>query len=506
MYQQHQSRQQQQQQRAPTAHKAPRSPSEEAFDADLLIEQLMKEAEADPGLRAMSGLGEAKSKTVTSTSSSEKRQVQQQQQQQQQQQVRRHHVDIKRPYRTQDIVIQDSGEKSRQQQQQKNIEQQQQQQWRQQQQQRQQQEDRRRQQQRRPQLNDFDSSLPPISRSKSADTRRPPQQQQPHSRPAAAASPNDPRLQNFKRSTSQENFTEEIMHEVVTDQDHHSVKDLVAMIEKNTNSESANPYVRKWGCDLISPEPHTKNVTYRRERKELVQRQQQQRQQQQQQQQRRYDSGGESDQEWGAPHQLPIIKPPATLEGDFRLSAHVADLDSILGRPATAASELSEDQDGHLRGPREVAWPPPSPTHDDHESRAPTIKRTAENGLDHQRSRSSPPPASSSLSRRPPPAAGAISPSFGKRSHDVDASLLELDKHVSSLQGSGFGSQLDSMLREKTNKQQQQQQTQVKQQQSSSSTTAAAASSSSSYSSSAAKKKGQPCVAWSHPRFSAHPD
>ena len=34
-------------------------------------------------------------------------------------------------------------------------------------------------------------------------------------------------------------------------------------------SESANAYVRKWGCDLISPEPHKKNVTYRSERKEM---------------------------------------------------------------------------------------------------------------------------------------------------------------------------------------------------------------------------------------------
>ncbi len=72
------------------------------------------------------------------------------------------------------------------------------------------------------------------------------------------------------------------MQEVVTDEEHHSVKDLVRMIEKNTSSESANPYVRRWGCDLISPEPHTKNVTYRRQRKELVQQQQQQQKQQQQ--------------------------------------------------------------------------------------------------------------------------------------------------------------------------------------------------------------------------------
>lgn len=66
------------------------------------------------------------------------------------------------------------------------------------------------------------------------------------------------------------NATGTLLNEVVTDNDHHSVRDLINMMENNIKSESLNPYVRKWGCDLISPEPHKKNVTYRREKKQIV--------------------------------------------------------------------------------------------------------------------------------------------------------------------------------------------------------------------------------------------
>merc|ERR1719330_690212 len=59
------------------------------------------------------------------------------------------------------------------------------------------------------------------------------------------------------------------MTEVVTDQKHRSVKDLVAKLETSTKSESENPYVRKWGCDLISPEPRRRNTTYRFQRKQM---------------------------------------------------------------------------------------------------------------------------------------------------------------------------------------------------------------------------------------------
>ena len=81
----------------------------------------------------------------------------------------------------------------------------------------------------------------------------------------------DPKLSRFRDSSeSNANNTEMLLNEVVTDKDHHSVRDLVNMMENNIKSESLNPYVRKWGCDLISPEPHKKNVTYRLEKKELV--------------------------------------------------------------------------------------------------------------------------------------------------------------------------------------------------------------------------------------------
>ena len=66
------------------------------------------------------------------------------------------------------------------------------------------------------------------------------------------------------------NLTEDVLNEVVNDKEHRSVRDLVAMMEQNTRSESINPYVRKWGCDLISHEPHRKNVTLRTEKRQIV--------------------------------------------------------------------------------------------------------------------------------------------------------------------------------------------------------------------------------------------
>merc|ERR1719310_2416307 len=96
------------------------------------------------------------------------------------------------------------------------------------------------------------------SRSKSADGRL--------NKPF---SDRDPKLNNFVRTNSTENFTGEMMQEVVTDQKHRSVKDLVAKLESSTKSESENPYVRKWGCDLISPEPRRKGSTYRFQRKQM---------------------------------------------------------------------------------------------------------------------------------------------------------------------------------------------------------------------------------------------
>ena len=133
------------------------------------------------------------------------------------------------------------------------------------------------------------------------------------------------------------------MNEVVTDQEHHSVKDLVAMIEKNTVTESANPYVRKWGCDLISPEPHTRNVTYRREKRDYPRLQPKKTHNwaQQNEQKNRFDHNG-NDQARGG------------LDNDFRLSSHVTEIDDLLGRAPTEYMMTFDN----LKE-KKVAWPPP---------------------------------------------------------------------------------------------------------------------------------------------------
>ena len=97
-----------------------------------------------------------------------------------------------------------------------------------------------------------------VNRSRSADGRL-----------GKAFRDQDPRLNNFHRTNSTENFTGDMMTEVVTDAKHRSVKDLVAKLETSTKSESENPYVRKWGCDLISPEPRRRNTTFRFQRKQM---------------------------------------------------------------------------------------------------------------------------------------------------------------------------------------------------------------------------------------------
>lgn len=164
----------------------------------------------------------------------------------------------------------------------------------------------------------------------------------------------DPRLTNFKRSSSTENFTEEIMHEVVTDQEHHSVKDLVAMIETNTKSQSSNPYVRKWGCDLISPEPHTKTATYRRDRKEIplgYQRANQVFNWTKNDHFKHRNHVDELDNRGGGNSYS-----SGTLDNDFRLSDHLTDMDELLGKPPAEPLALPTDFGHH--DPHQVQWPP----------------------------------------------------------------------------------------------------------------------------------------------------
>ncbi len=408
--------------------------SEEQFDADLLIEQLMREAEADPGLREMSGLNNV-NKNVDK--------------------------------RNQDLLIREKVEQQhKKQEQMKWIQQQQQQ-------QQQQRSNSYQQQQRssssssgsyqKKNLKDQLQQLPPMPqlpplqppRPKHDYDGRPPlqqqqqqqQQQQIHNRSRSADTrrrpsveeykpPTEARLANFKRSMSNENFTEEIMHGVVTDQQHHSVKDLVRMIEKNTKSESANPYVRKWGCDLISPEPHTKNVTYRREKKELIKRQQQQ-QQQREEEERRNEAYANNNNN----------NSNNKLENNFRMSSHVAEMDHLLGRQQS----LMEDS-AHCSRPHEVTWPPPqsSPTPlNDHPSRSPVIRKDefdAAYGHEEEfKSNNLPqvlPQVLPPVSNRKPP-----TPSSKKTVNDFEDMASDLDRSISNFQ-SGFASQLDSILKE----------------------------------------------------------
>ena len=83
-------------------------------------------------------------------------------------------------------------------------------------------------------------------------------------------SASDPKTSSFQRTPSTDNFTGEMMREVVTDVKNRSVKDLVSQLESSTKSQSDNAYIRKWGCDMISHEPRKKNVTLRWERKDMV--------------------------------------------------------------------------------------------------------------------------------------------------------------------------------------------------------------------------------------------
>ena len=195
--------------------------SSTAAEADLLIEELMEEAKKDPSF-GVPGLQAPDSRPGSSTGQA---------------------AFVPRPYRTaQDMIIRDKSEErtggrvSRPQE--KHV------------------------MPSRPYrtATDFkiEDSTDSHIRSKSADGRI--------RKPFAVR---DPKLSNFQRTNSTENFTGEMMQEVVTDNKHRSVKDLISRLERGTKSESENPYVRRWGCDLISPEPRRRDVTCRYQKKQM---------------------------------------------------------------------------------------------------------------------------------------------------------------------------------------------------------------------------------------------
>ena len=206
-----------------------------AAEADLLIEELMEEAKKDPSFGVVPGLtSRPQSVTAPAPAQPDSRPGSSSGQT----------PFVPRPYRTaQDMIIRDKSEErggaARQSRPQE-----------------------KHNMNKRPYrtATDFkiEDTTDAYNRSKSADGR--------FNKPYTAR---DPKLSNFQRTNSTENFTGEMMQEVVTDKDHRSVKDLISRLERGTKSESENPYVRRWGCDLISPEPRRRNVTCRYQKKQM---------------------------------------------------------------------------------------------------------------------------------------------------------------------------------------------------------------------------------------------
>ena len=350
---------------ASTLAMASTTTSNAVVDADKLIEELMKEAERDPALREMSGLGK-----MSAASSSEKNVTRFSNQQM-------HHRSAETSA-TGDRGLLHSSRKAQQ-------------------------------------------TSSSANRSKSADGR-----------PYGAAS----NRVSTKRAPGDGLYyptTGEIMHEVVSDTDHHSVKDLVAMIEKNTRSESAHPYVRKWGCDLISPEPHTRNVTARFEKRQLVEEEGGQEGQRggrrnrnstynwtkDDEFQRRYDisdgGGGilpsmnNNVNNNGADYQA--YDDDFFDRGDFQMSSHVADMDTLLGR----SSITQEDQ-------IEVQWPPSQSEDETETGQLLQQQQPLYSSVDLESKRNKRNLATTTTGGR----------DFNAHQQQVEKALIEMDKHILS--------------------------------------------------------------------------
>ena len=206
----------------------------------------------------------------------------------------------------------------------------------------------------------------------------------------------DPKLDNFASVASVENVASatgsKLLKEVVTDNEHQSVRDLVRMMETNTHSESVNPYIRKWGCDLISPEPHSRHKTYRREKREMP---------------KpflwrppapgapqpndprfasHYSQQGQADPNESVVNDVSYTSGDntnTTIDNEFNMNDHVTDMNSLLGRSQGTAtltryedelmnqtgsscmSKLGGMEDESYGGPQRTAtpviWPPLSP-------------------------------------------------------------------------------------------------------------------------------------------------
>ena len=285
-------------------------------EADHFIEQLMREAETDPKLRELTYGSNQRQPNLNETFPL-----------------------INRPYRTaQDLKIQDHEQQNVIRNSVKHVSE-------------------RHKMPERPYRTNEDIKIV-TNRSKSADGRL-----------HQAFKSQDPKLSSFQQVSKDPNTTEDLLNEVVTDKDHRSVKDLIAMMEQNTKVESINPYVRKWGCDLISPEPHKRNVTYRSEKRQIVDENELNRSMDRQatftwkqddlfkRKNTWVDPNAEQQQiqQHVISHQTNHHSPSGRDDHDV-LDAHTTDLDDLLGRRPSLEGQLDSTQDKTV-----VVWPPPSP-------------------------------------------------------------------------------------------------------------------------------------------------
>lgn len=134
-------------------------------------------------------------------------------------------------------------------------------------------------------------------------------------------------------------------------------------------------------------------------------------------------------------------RPEGSLDNDFRLSAHVADLDDLLGKPPTY------DYSDTLTKKKAVAWPPPSNRHQD----SPHLKK--QEPLEEQaqyaptKVMQTPPPSSYAKKHTTP----ASKMTFGQDSSSNPFSAQELsqiDREIADIQNR-FDSDVDTLYRTK---------------------------------------------------------
>ena len=298
----------------------------------------------------------------------------------------------------------------------------------------------------------------------------------------------DPKLDKFSSVASVEDVASatgsRLLGEVVTDGDHKSVRDLIRMMESNTHSESINPYVRKWGCDLISPEPHSKNITYRRERREMPKPFHWKPppaggpQSNDPRLAAHYSAHDQADHNQNMANDVSYTSGDntnTTIDNEFNMNDHITDMGSLLGRQqsnnasmlnryeedvmnqtaSSCMSKLGGIDDEAYGGPQRTAtpviWPPPSPIPEQTASAPSEVDAPyLPNGVASQSPiPPSPPPPPPALllqgKAKEPVGRPVASQSMNGNMNGARNSLLEIDRQIVTIQNE-FEAELDTLI------------------------------------------------------------